>query len=251
MHSEKHRIALLHAQREDVSLLSSLLSDELFEVVPHEDVHSIDDQQFEAEVGPCALPNTFGVVVCARDTENQSSSPTDGSRAYRVTDELGQLTGRYKRVLVLADSMDEGTVCSYLGAGAHHVIALNESPRLMQARLLAGLRQHSEPIQKEWHIGPYHFDLSRRIVTMDGRDLRLSPREFEFSQYLFEHRERIVPISEILTSVWSLPKDTDSRRIDTAACRLRKKMLLGQNGGWQLRRLRREGYQLVRANEAH
>ena len=249
----KHQIALLHARHEDINLLNSLLSHELFEVVPHDDVHSITDQHHDAGISSNGVSlDNFGVVVCARSQADENESNTDyAANAFQhVEHELGQLTGRYKRVLVLADSMDENTVCSYLGAGAHHVIPIDDTPKLMQARLLAGLRQHCEPVQKEWHIGPYNFDFSRRIVTMDGENLRLSPREFDLAQYLFEHRERVVPIGEILESVWSLPEYTDSRRIDTAACRLRKKMVLGPTGEWQLRRLRREGYQLVRLNDA-
>ena len=251
MHNYKRQIALLRARREDINLITHLLNDEPFDVVPHDDVHSIADLQFEAEVGAKEVPEDFCVVVCARVTEPNSSESSNSILKHHVTHDLGQLSSRFKRVLVLTDSMDEPAVCSYLNAGAHHVIPLNDTPHLMQARLLAGLRQHSEPMQKEWHVGPYHFDLSRRTVTMDGENLRLSPREFELAHYLFEHRERTVPTAEILESVWSLPAYTDSRRIDTAACRVRKKMMLGQRGEWQLRRMRREGYQIVRCNDAH
>ncbi len=241
-----HQIALLHAERDDVQLLEQLLLDEPFEVVPAKDVCALADQQFEAQMNAGPAAAAYGVVVCAHDAEESLPSYTP---AWRVTDELEQLTGRYKRVIVLADSMDEETVCTYLGAGAHHVIPRADSPKLMQARILAGLREHREPIKNEWHVGPYHFDLSRRAVMMDGRSLGLSPREFEFAQFLFEHRGRVIPISELLQSVWSLPAGEDSRRIDTAACRLRKKMMLSPKGEWQLRRLRRDGYQLIRVGD--
>lgn len=251
MHSQKRQIALLHACREDISLLNTLLIDEPFDVVPHKDVHSIADQKFKAEIDTNVMLDTFGVVVCARDTTTNSSATANPSAEDLVAYDLGQLNGRYQRVVVLADSMDETRVCSYLGAGAHHVIALNDPPRLIQARLIAGLRQHSEPIQMEWHIGPYHFDLSRRTVAMNDKNIRLSPREFEFARYLFERRGQVVPTDEILLSVWSLPAHTDTRRIDTAACRLRKKMSLGQGDQWQLKRLRGRGYQLVRRSDGH
>ncbi len=247
MNDHKHQIALLHAEHDDVHLVSSLLCNEPFDVVSHKDMHSLADDLFESEISPTVVPSTFGVVVCARGASKMNNQSSAGFTDH-LTDELAQLTGRYKRVLVLADSMDENTVCTYLSAGAHHVIALDESPRLMQARLVAGLRLHKEPVQDEWKLGPYHFDLSRRAVRMDGKNLRLSPREFELARYLFEHRERIISIPELLDAVWSLPETTDSRRIDTAACRLRKKMSLGLEGVWQLRRLRREGYQLIKVN---
>jgi len=246
MESQRQQIALLHAESEDVRLLSSLLSDEPFDVVPHNDVHTLQDKQFDAQINELNIPATWGVVVCVRSANDAEQLYSSEDRA---KDELNQLTGRYKRLLVLADSMDESKVCTYLSAGAHHVLPLADSPRLMQARLIAGLREHQEPVRNELQVGPYLFDLSRRVVSMDGKALGLSPREFEFAHFLFVHRERIIPIPELLSSVWSLPGGEDSRRIDTAACRLRKKMMLRPQNDWQLRRIRREGYELVRTGE--
>jgi len=247
MESHRQQIALLHADRSDLSLVSQLLSDEPFDVVAHNDANTLQDQQFNAQVNEVHSPPMWAVVVCAHDAQDRL---TTHSSPELVTEELSRLTGRYKRLVVLADSMDEANVVTYLKAGAHHVFPLQESPRLIQARLLAGLREHKETSRHELNVGPYHFDLVRRTVNLSGEPVGLSPREFEFALYLFVNRERVVPVSELLNSVWSLPETEDSRRIDTAACRLRKKMQLNDAGDWQLRRIRREGYELMRAGES-
>jgi len=74
----------------------------------------------------------------------------------------------------------------------------------------------------------------------------LSPKEYEFAYYLFVNRHRVIVNAELMMSVWSLPSTMDARRIDTAACRVRKKLQLTENSsGWCLRRIRRVGYELL------
>jgi len=158
MESLRQQIALLHAESDDVHLLNELLSDESYDLVPHNDVHTLQNQQFEAQINALDIPATWGVVVCARGSDPCVDEATCKER---ISHEISELSGRYKRLLVLADSMDEPTVCHYLQAGAHHVIPLADSPTLMRARLMAGLREHREPVRNELHVGPYHFDLSR------------------------------------------------------------------------------------------
>lgn len=152
----------------------------------------------------------------------------------------------YERLLVFSDCQLENTVVETLEAGAHQFFSLSESRLVMQTRLMAALRHHSIPAQRELIVKPFCFDLQKRQVKLDDEVLDLSPKEFDFAYYLFTNRGRIVSNSELMTSVWSLPPDMDTRRIDTAACRVRKKMELAASSGWFLRRLRREGYELCR-----
>lgn len=154
-----------------------------------------------------------------------------------------------ERVVVFSDSSDERSVVSALDAGAHHIFSLNDSPALMKARLVAALRRHSIPGDRDLLVSPFRFDLQKRCVFRDGELIDLSPKEFEFAYYLFSNRPRMVTTSELMTTVWSLPAGMDTRRIDTAACRVRKKMPLSEDTGWFLRRLRRSGYELYFGDE--
>jgi len=130
--------------------------------------------------------------------------------------------------------------------GAHHVFDIAEPPPLLLARLEAALRQHSLQTRRILDVAPFKFNLERRSVYKDGKLVNLSPKEYEFAYYLFANRHRVVVNSELMTSVWSLPSSMDARRIDTAACRVRKKMQLSEaSGGWSLRRIRRVGYELL------
>lgn len=149
------------------------------------------------------------------------------------------------RIVVFSDCMSEPVVVATLEAGAHHYFDITEPRPLLKARLAAALRSHARQLRCEVVVTPFHFDPRKRRVRHDGRAVALSPKEFDLAFYLFSHRGRVVGNQELMTAVWSLPRTMDSRRIDTAACRIRKKMGLDGRAGWRLRRLRGEGYLLV------
>lgn len=148
------------------------------------------------------------------------------------------------RVLVLSDLAEERHIVETLDSGAHHLFQIDEPANIMRARLSAALRRHDRVRNGTMAVPPFSFELAHRRVSIDDRALELSPKEFDLAFYLFANRGRVVTNGELLTSVWSLPQDIDTRRIDTAACRVRKKMELGDRTGWVLRRFRREGYGL-------
>lgn len=151
---------------------------------------------------------------------------------------------RGSRVVVISDCTSEKAVVQALESGAHHYFNIQESPAILQVRLEAALRQHARTPQRFMDVGPFRFDLLKRQVFVNQQVVSLSPKEYEFAHYVFSNRDRVVENNELMTSVWTLPSEMDSRRIDTAACRVRKKMQLGPDTGWYLRRLRRVGYRL-------
>ncbi len=183
-------------------------------------------------IGSATVEHT-AMVVCHRRSQN---TPQPG---------LPPCVGG-QRVVVFSDCTQEHTIVRALEEGAHHVFDIAESPPLLLARLEAALRQHSLQTRRILDVAPFKFNLERRSVYKDGKLVSLSPKEYEFAYYLFANRHRVVVNSELMTSVWSLPSSMDARRIDTAACRVRKKMQLSEaSSGWSLRRIRRVGYELL------
>ncbi|MFK7857265.1 MAG: response regulator transcription factor [Granulosicoccus sp.] len=153
---------------------------------------------------------------------------------------------KVSRIIVLSDCAREETSVRFLDGGARHFFNIEEPDSILQARLEAGLRQHRTVFLRSFAEGDVHFDVQKRKVTRAGELIDLSPKEFEFACHLFSRLEMVVKNSELMTSVWSLPPDMDTRRIDTAACRVRKKLGLSRDRGWELKRVRRVGYRLSR-----
>lgn len=156
---------------------------------------------------------------------------------------------RQRRVIAVSDCAAEGTVVSLLLGGADQCFYLNESPRVLSERIQAALRHHGRRASHQLTLGDIHFDIDRRLVTLCGQVVDLSPKEFQLAYYLFSHRGRIVDNGELMTSIWSLPATMDTRRIDTAACRIRKKLQLSGDSGWWLKRVRGVGYRLLQLHD--
>ena len=148
-------------------------------------------------------------------------------------------------LVVVSDCSLENTVVNTLEAGAHHFSDIDEPSNVISARIKAALRHHCEKIRTTLDVAPFKFNLERRTVVFKNKIINLSPKEYELAYYLFSNHHRIVSSTELMTSVWSLPSNMDPRRIDTAACRIRKKMQLNADAtGWSLKRLRQVGYEL-------
>jgi len=93
---------------------------------------------------------------------------------------------------------------------------------------------------------PFRFDVKRRLVYVHDELIALTPMEYQFAEYVFSRPDKVIPKAELMLRVWSLPSKIDARRIDTAACRVRKKMdLVFEKTGWELINARRVGYRLV------
>lgn len=153
---------------------------------------------------------------------------------------------RAGRVVVLSDCTAETVVVETLEAGAHHYLDIDEPPTLLSVRLSAALRSFRGPALRELRVPPFRFDLVRRRAWRDRRAAGLSPKEFDLAYYLFSNRGRAVDKRELMTAVWSLPRTMDTRRIDTAASKVRKKLGLDEKDGWRLERERRAGGYLLR-----
>jgi len=177
--------------------------------------------------------NAFAVVICHRRDEK---SPT-----LMLPD-----AEKVSRVIVISDCTQEDTAVRHFNEGARHFFNLLEPDRVLQARLEAALRKHRSEALRSFYEGDIFFNIQRRRVMRAGNQIDLSPKEFEFACYLFSRLDTVVKNSELMTWVWLLPPHMDSRRIDTAACRVRKKLGLSREQGWELKRIRRVGYRLTR-----
>lgn len=63
-----------------------------------------------------------------------------------------------------------------------------------------------------------------RKVEIDGKELALTPTEFDFLKYMAEHQERAVSREELLKNLWQMDWQADTRAADDLVKRLRKKL---------------------------
>jgi DNA-binding response OmpR family regulator len=61
-------------------------------------------------------------------------------------------------------------------------------------------------------------------VTIDGRRVACTPKEFTLLAYLVQHAERVVTRTELLEKVWEVAFDPGSNVVDVHVARLRVKL---------------------------
>jgi DNA-binding response OmpR family regulator len=72
--------------------------------------------------------------------------------------------------------------------------------------------------------GPIEIDLQARVVTVDGRRVTLSQKEYALLVRLASEPERVFTREELLRDVWGFQASSRTRTIDVYASRLRRKL---------------------------
>jgi len=100
------------------------------------------------------------------------------------------------------------------------------------ARVRAVLRR-VRPADGDWVLsaGPLVLDPGRHVVTLHGRPVELTPKEFGLLQALLEAAGRVLSREHLLHRVWGYARadEIESRTVDVHVRRLRAK--LGDVGG--------------------
>jgi DNA-binding response OmpR family regulator len=86
------------------------------------------------------------------------------------------------------------------------------------------------------------LDLDARQAWSAGRDLALTPKEYDLLRLLLTHRDRVCSRSMILDQVWGAAYETASRTLDVHVAALRTK--LGAQAPVDIRTVRGVGYRL-------
>jgi DNA-binding response OmpR family regulator len=68
--------------------------------------------------------------------------------------------------------------------------------------------------------------MDRHVVTDDGREVRLTAKEFLLLRYFLEHRGRVLSRDLLLSDVWGYQYTGGTRTVDVHVRRLREKLPL-------------------------
>ncbi len=113
--------------------------------------------------------------------------------------------------------------------GVDEYISKPFSPKILVARIDALLRRNGEFLGSEViEISGITLNKSAHTVTIDGKDIDLSYKEFELLTYFMENKGIALSREKILNSVWNYDYFGDARTIDTHVKKLRSKM--GEKG---------------------
>ena len=152
-----------------------------------------------------SMPNMGGLELCRR-IRSKSSVP----------------------IIVLSVRGEERPKVEALDSGADDYVTKPFNMNELVARVRAGLRRASLPIQEEdanqIEAGDFRIDLLTRLVTVRGREVRLTPKEFDLLSYLARNPGRVITHRTLLASVWGGMSTQQPEYLHVFMNHLRKKL---------------------------
>jgi two-component system KDP operon response regulator KdpE len=152
-----------------------------------------------------AMPNLTGLELCRR-IRSKSHVP----------------------IIVLSVRGEEKTKVEALDAGADDYVTKPFNMNELLARVRAGLRRTAMSSQeidvKKIDVGDFHIDLESRLVLVNGREVRLTPKEFDLLKFLATHPNKVITHRALLSAVWGANSVQQPEYLRVFVNHLRKKL---------------------------
>jgi DNA-binding response OmpR family regulator len=129
-------------------------------------------------------------------------------------------------VIMLTARTDEADRVRGLELGADDYVGKPFSPNELVARIRALMRRSHRTGSTETTLrfGPIVMDLESHTVSDNGREIKLTAKEFMLLRYLLEHRGRVLSRDLLLGDVWGYRYTGGTRTVDVHVRRLREKL---------------------------
>ena len=143
-----------------------------------------------------------------------------------------RLVTRFRReaatpIVILSGRYEEREKVEALERGADDYVTKPFGVQELNARLHVALRRAAGPDADPAGrvvVGPLVFDGARHEVTVAGRRLELTPREFEILRVLLAHAGRLVTKGRLLRAVWGEAFQGEDSYVYVHVSQLRRKI---------------------------
>ena len=133
-------------------------------------------------------------------------------------------------IIMLTAKGEESDELQGFDLGVDEYISKPFSPKILVARVEAILRRTNAVKSDRMEVNGIVVDKEAHEVTIDGKSIELSFKEFELLVYFMENQGIALSRERILNNVWNYDYFGDARTIDTHVKKLRSKM--GEKGDY-------------------
>ena len=91
-----------------------------------------------------------------------------------------------------------------------------------------------------------HQTIESGEASVDGKSIELTQKEFELACYMFQSPGKLLSRVHLLEKLWGLKAEVDTRTVDTHVSRIRRKLGIGPERGWQIFPVYGWGYRIER-----
>ena len=137
-------------------------------------------------------------------------------------------------IVVLSVRDDERGKVAALDAGADDYVTKPVGMAELEARLRVALRRGAGPAagaDGSLDAGPLVLDSVKHAVTVAGRPVELTPREFELLRVLLTNSGRVVTRARLLRAVWGEAYSEESHYLHVFVSQLRAKLASADQTG--------------------
>ncbi|MGB9067091.1 MAG: response regulator transcription factor [Candidatus Acidiferrales bacterium] len=167
-------------------------------------LNRLHSEKFDLILLDINMPGLTGIETC---------------RQIRLVSDVG--------IIMMTVRDKESDKVAALDVGADDYVTKPFSMPEMLARIRAVLRRNSTlpttGISNVW-IGDVEVDFRSRRLTSNGKQIRLSAKEFDLLAYLAAHPNRAIPHEELLHAVWGPEYGEEREYLRVFINRLRKKI---------------------------
>ncbi len=144
----------------------------------------------------------------------------DGIQVTRLIREWSQIP-----IIILSVRGAEEDKVAALDAGADDYLTKPFGSRELLARLRANLRRTpqgaTEPL---FTVDGLSVDLARRVVTVNGREVQLTPTEYDLLRVLVTNAGKVITHHQLLRTVWGMGYEDEMHMLRVNISNLRRKL---------------------------
>lgn len=118
-------------------------------------------------------------------------------------------------ILILSSRTDEAGIVRALELGADDYVTKPFGTKELVARIRVALRHRLQQQGERalFQTGDLSVDLVKRIVKVAGKEVKLSPKEYDILRILVQHAGKVLTHQHLLNQVWSGSTDVQYLRV--------------------------------------
>lgn len=182
---------------------------------------------FEADSGQVALSSVMAVrpdlVILdlgLPDPSAGSGQALDGIEVTRLLRAWTQLP-----ILILSVRGQEADKIAALDAGADDYLTKPFGTGELLARMRVALRRSSQAkVEPVFAVDALVVDMERRLVTVDGSEVQLTPTEYGVLRVLVTHAGKVLTHRQLLREVWGVAYQQETHLLRVNISNLRRKI---------------------------
>lgn len=161
-----------------------------------------ENESYDLIILDLMLPKVDGITVCKNLQKKEVKTP----------------------VLMLTAKDTVENIIAGLDSGADDYLAKPFSFIELRSRIQALLRRSNNQSTTTLNISNLELDPIKHIVTREGKNISLTPKEFSVLEFLMRHKNEVVTRTMIIEHVWDYNFDGMSNIVDVFIATLRRKV---------------------------